>query len=128
MEGVIYRWNVRHLQRKTRRGNRKVACIGSWHPSNVRYTCGRAGQMGYFHRMEQNKMVMMIGNAENKTVCRTEFDTTDKGINPLGGWVSYGMIKGDFMMIKGSCPGTKKRVVQLRPALFPHKNMKPLQI
>lgn len=35
MEGVTYRWNVRLLPRKTRRGTRKVACIGSWHPANI---------------------------------------------------------------------------------------------
>jgi len=67
--------------------------------------------MGYFHRNEQNKMVMMIDNAESKNCCKTEFDTTDKGINPMGGWVSYGMIKSDFIMIMGSCPGTKKRTI-----------------
>lgn len=127
-EGVIHRWNVTRLPRKTRRGNRKVACIGSWHPANVQYTCGRAGQMGYFHRVDVNKLVTLIGSAEKKDCCKTEFDTTDKGINPLGGWPSYGLIKGDFIMIAGSCPGTKKRTVVLRPALLPHRNEHGLKL
>lgn len=78
--------------------------------------------MGYFHRTETNKMIAMIGDASNKAVCRTEFDTTDKGINPMGGWVNYGLIKTNFVMIIGSCPGTKKRTVILRDAVEPHKN------
>lgn len=40
-EGVIARYGVRKLQRKTHRGCRKVACIGSWHPSKVQYTAAR---------------------------------------------------------------------------------------
>lgn len=56
----------------------------------------------------------MIDTATNPKCCRTEFDLSDKSINPMGGWTSYGMIKGDFVMIRGSCPGTKKRVVVMR--------------
>ena len=99
-EGAIARWGVTKLPRKTRRGNRKVACIGSWHPANVQYTVARAGQMGYFHRTETNKQVFIIGSAENNAVLRTDFDSSDKGINPMGGWVNYGLIRGDFVMIR----------------------------
>ena len=127
-EGVTYRWNVTKLPRKTRRGCRKVACIGSWHPANIQYTCGRAGQMGYFHRTEANKLIVMIDTAKNATCCKTEMDTTEKGINPLGGWVNYGQIKGDFVMIAGSCPGTKKRTVVLRQALLPHRNQRGIKL
>jgi large subunit ribosomal protein L3e len=73
-------------------------------------------------------MIVMINSAENKVCCRTEFDTTDKGINPLGGWVNYGMIQKDFVMIIGSCPGVKKRTVVLREALLPHRNRKPIKL
>lgn len=41
--GVVKRFGVRKLQRKTHRGVRKVACIGAWHPENVRFTVARAG-------------------------------------------------------------------------------------
>lgn len=43
MTGVIKRFGVRRLPRKTHRGLRKVACIGAWHPENVRWTIARAG-------------------------------------------------------------------------------------
>merc|ERR1712232_579385 len=37
-EGVTTRWGVTRLPRKTHRGLRKVACIGSWHPARVSTT------------------------------------------------------------------------------------------
>merc|ERR1712194_558319 len=61
--GVIARWGVSKLPRKTHRGLRKVACIGAWHPAAVQYTVARAGQQGYHHRTEINKKIYRIGSA-----------------------------------------------------------------
>ncbi|KAJ3413607.1 60S ribosomal protein L3, partial [Chytridiales sp. JEL 0842] len=55
--GVVARWGVKKLPRKTHRGLRKVACIGAWHPSRVMYSVPRAGQAGYHHRTEVNKKI-----------------------------------------------------------------------
>ena len=60
-EGVVTRWGVTRLPRKTHRGLRKVACIGAWHPARVSYTVARAGQRGYHHRTEMNKKIYKIG-------------------------------------------------------------------
>ena len=38
--GVVTRWGVTRLARKTHRGLRKVACIGSWHPARVSFHVG----------------------------------------------------------------------------------------
>merc|ERR1712086_45980 len=38
---VIKRFGVTRLPRKTHRGLRKIACIGAWHPSAVKWTVGR---------------------------------------------------------------------------------------
>merc|ERR1712167_496130 len=51
-EGVVTRWGVTRLPRKTHKGLRKVGCIGSWHPSRVKFSVARAGQNGYHHRTE----------------------------------------------------------------------------
>jgi large subunit ribosomal protein L3e len=48
--GVIKRYGIAKLPRKTRRGNRKVGCIGAWHPSSVKWSVARSGQLGYYHR------------------------------------------------------------------------------
>jgi len=118
-EGVTQRWGVRKLPRKTHKGLRKVACIGAWHPPNVRWTVPRAGQFGYYHRTEINKKVYRIGKEGTKNSGSTDSDLTEKTINPMGGFPHYGMVKNDFLMIRGCCPGVKKRPITLRKTLLP---------
>jgi large subunit ribosomal protein L3e len=117
-KGVVSRWGVTRLPRKTHRGLRKVACIGSWHPARVNCQVARAGQKGYFHRTEINKKVYLIGKADTASA-KTNNDLTEKNINPLGGFVHYGMVNNDFLMIKGQVVGAKKRVITLRKSLLP---------
>jgi large subunit ribosomal protein L3e len=126
-EGVTTRWGVSRLPRKTHRGLRKVACIGSWHPARVSSTVPRAGQNGYFHRTEMNKKIYRIGKKGDNASCQTEADLTEKGVNPMGGWVRYGMIREDWVMIKGACVGVKKRPLILRKALMKHSSRKHLE-
>jgi len=105
------------LPRKTHKGLRKVACIGAWHPSRVRFSTPRAGQRGYHHRTEIHKKIYMMGAKGDENSCSTEFDLTEKGINPMGGFPHYGMVNEDFLMVKGCVMGTKKRAITLRKAL-----------
>jgi large subunit ribosomal protein L3e len=119
-EGVTTRWGTRRLPRKTHKGLRKVACIGAWHPANVRFSVPRAGQNGYHHRTERNKKIYRIGKGDDKKNASTEFDLTEKTITPMGGFPHYGVVKNDFVMIKGSCPGIKKRPITLRKSLQVH--------
>jgi len=115
-QGVIKRFGVRHLPRKTHRGLRKVACIGAWHPSRVSRTVARAGQMGCHHRTDINKKIYRIGTGNNRNAT-TEFDLTEKPITPMGGFPHYGVVKEDFVMIKGSISGPKKRVITFRKSI-----------
>merc|ERR1712086_643634 len=123
-EGVTTRWGVTRLPRKTHRGLRKVGCIGAWHPARVKFQVARAGQNGYHHRTEMNKKIYRIGQAAKGTDGKVNFngstdaDLTEKTINPMGGFPHYGMVNEDFIMIKGGCPGTKKRVITLRKTLL----------
>jgi len=55
--GVITRWGCTRLPRKTHRGLRKVACIGTWHPARMQFQVPRAGQMGYHHRTHINHKI-----------------------------------------------------------------------
>merc|ERR1712137_1461018 len=126
-EGVTTRWGVTRLPRKTHRGLRKVACIGSWHPARVSDTVARAGQNGYFHRTEMNKKVYRIGNAGDEKSCMTAADLTEKSITPMGGFVHYGVIRNDWIMLKGTVVGVKKRPVILRKSLMNHSSRKHLE-
>jgi hypothetical protein len=118
-EGVTTRWGVTRLPRKTHRGLRKVACIGSWHPARVKFSVPRAGQNGYHHRTEINKKIYRIGKAKELNAS-TEFDITSKAITPMGGFPHYGQVDEDFLMIKGCVMGPKKRVLTLRKTLLKH--------
>jgi large subunit ribosomal protein L3e len=117
MKGVIARFGVSRLPRKTHKGLRKVACIGSWHPARIRTTVPRAGQSGYHHRTEINKKIYRIGAKGDEKSCTTDQDLTVKGINPMGGFVHYGMVTEDFLLIKGGVPGVVKRLITLRKSL-----------
>lgn len=45
----------------------------------------------------------------------------------MGGFVRYGEVKNDFIMLKGSVPGVKKRVMTLRKSMFVHTSRKALE-
>jgi large subunit ribosomal protein L3e len=130
-EGVTTRWGTKRLPRKTHRGLRKVGCIGGWHPARVRYSVARAGQNGYHHRTEINKKVYRIGTGVKyeggKSNASTAADLTEKAITPLGGFPHYGVVKHDFLMIKGGCVGTKKRVLVLRKSLLAQTSRRALE-
>jgi len=120
-EGVVKRWGVACLPRKTHRGLRKVACIGAWHPARVSRTVARAGQHGYHHRTQLNKKIYQIGKAPSVDPknAQTQYDLTEKTITPMGGFVGYGTIRNDFVMLKGTVSGPRRRVITLRRPMAP---------
>lgn len=125
--GVTTRWGVTRLPRKTHRGLRKVACIGSWHPARVSTTVPRAGQNGYFHRTELNKKIYRVGKKGDTKSCQTDADLTEKGITPMGGFVRYGEVNEDWIMLKGAIVGVKKRPLILRKSMMKHTSRKHLE-
>merc|ERR1712168_1733383 len=134
MKGVTSRWGTKKLPRKTHKGLRKVACIGAWHPSRVQFTVARAGQKGYHHRTEKNKKIYRIGKAirsKNGKIslnnASTDYDLTQKTITPMGGFHHYGIVKQDFVMIKGCCAGPRKRILVLRKVLTLHTRRSALE-
>ena len=128
--GVVKRFGVTRLPRKTHRGLRRVGCIGAWHPSNVLFSVARSGQLGYHHRTEINKQIYRIGQAASagcKSNGSTKNDLTDKNITPMGGFPHYGEVNEQFVMIKGGCVGCKKRVLVLRKSLLTRQNRRALE-
>lgn len=69
------------------------------------WTVARSGQHGFHHRTEINKKVYKIGkkgqaDGETSHSASTEFDVTEKGINPMGGFPHYGVVTEDFIILK----------------------------
>ncbi len=103
-QGPVKRFGI-SLQRPKATGKRRhVGTLGQWHPAYVLYTVPRAGQTGYHKRTELNKQIVKIGNNIDE-------------INPKGGFVGYGFVKNDYILLKGSIPGPAKRLVRLRCAV-----------
>lgn len=133
-KGVISRWGVTRLPRKTHKGLRKVACIGAWHPSRVMYTVARVGQKGFHHRVEYNKKIYLVGHSladsanesTGKFAGTTEHDLTKKSINPMGGFPGYGNVTEDFLVVHGSVPGPRRAPLALRSTLKPQKTVRAL--
>lgn len=109
VQGVVKRWGVKILPRKSRKKKRGIGAQGPWNPHRILYSVPRAGQMGYFHRTEYNKRVLKIG-------------TDGKEVSPKGGFVRYGPVRGSYILLDGSVPGPPKRAVRLRyPARPPRE-------
>jgi hypothetical protein len=45
----------------------------------------------------------------------------------MGGFPHYGIVKNDYLMLKGSIPGTKKRIITLRKSLMVHTSRRDLE-
>jgi large subunit ribosomal protein L3 len=116
-QGPVKRWGVRILQDKGRKTKRGVATLGPWGPGRVLYTVPRAGQMGYHQRTEYNKRIIKIGKDGSE-------------ITPKGGFLRYGPVKGTYIVLSGSIPGTTKRLIRLRrPVRIPRRASEtPVQI
>jgi large subunit ribosomal protein L3 len=99
--GPVERFGVKIQSRHAKQKRRHVGSLGQERPGKVRYTVPMAGQLGFGRRTELNKKVLKIG----------------KGISPKGGFKRYGIVKGSYLVIEGSVPGSKKRLVMVRPAL-----------
>lgn len=100
-QGPVKRHGIKILQHKSKGTKRGVGSIGPWNPSRTMWTIPRYGQMGFNVRTEYNKRIMQIGSDGAEIV-------------PKGGFVNYGLVKNNYVLLKGSIPGTKKRTVMLR--------------
>ncbi|MCW4025844.1 MAG: 50S ribosomal protein L3 [Candidatus Bathyarchaeota archaeon] len=100
-QGPVKRWGVTKLQHKGRKTKRGIATLGPWNPHHLMYSVARAGQMGYHQRLEFNKRILKIGK-------------DGKEVTVKGGFVRYGEVKGPYILIEGSVPGTEKRHIRLR--------------
>ncbi|MDR0900925.1 MAG: 50S ribosomal protein L3 [Methanobrevibacter sp.] len=110
-QGPVKRWGIRIQYGKAARSSKKrhIGSMGPWTPSRTMWTVPQAGQMGYHKRTEYNKKILKIGEADDVDA-----------VNPEGGFVKYGLVKNDYILMKGSLPGPSKRLVILRKAMRPH--------
>lgn len=100
-QGAIKRWGVKLLHHKNRKHRRMIGTLGPWYPSYVLSTVPQAGQVGYHQRTEYNKRILKIGEKGEE-------------ITPNGGFLHYGIVRNNYVLIHGSIPGPTKRLIRLR--------------
>lgn len=105
IEGPVTRFGIKRKQHKSRKSVRAVGTLGPISPAVVMYTVARQGQHGFHQRTEYNKRILVMSNTEKDG---------QNSINPSGGFKHYGLVKGDYIVVRGSIPGVPKRLVKMR--------------
>ncbi|NOQ56369.1 MAG: 50S ribosomal protein L3 [Nanohaloarchaea archaeon] len=104
--GQVKRYGVKLLAKKSEKVKRKPGNLGPFHPHKTSWTVAQAGNLGFNNRTELNKMIVKIG---------------EKDLDIKGGWLNYGNVKSNYIMLKGSVPGPCKRLVRFRAPVRPQK-------
>jgi len=142
-QGHVKRWGVKLLTHKNSKHRRMIGNLGPFSPGYVRRSVPQAGQMGYHKRTEYNKRVLKIVRFEEDTIGKAKekggegADVTgaeveqsgteekvseEQGFAPAGGFLHYGRINNDYILLHGSVPGPAKRLVRLRDPIRFHKS------
>jgi large subunit ribosomal protein L3 len=113
-QGPVKRFGIGLKPHKSEKGRRRPGVIaGGWSAQqHTMYRVAFAGQMGYHQRVQYNNQILKI---------------TDKPeeINPKGGFLYYGTGRtgNEFVIVQGSVPGAKKRLITMLKAVRLKKNI-----
>ncbi len=99
VQGPVKRFGVMIRSHKSEKTKRGVGSLGPWHGIGFNRV-PHAGQMGFQQRTEHAKQILRIAEDLAK-------------INPKGGFVRYGLIKNQYILIKGGISGASKRLITL---------------
>ncbi len=105
-QGPVKRFGIRVHGRKARQMQRHVGSLGPRHPSRILPTVPSAGQLGFASRTELNKRIIKIEN----------------GLKIKGGIIDYGNVENECILLEGSVPGPKKRLIRMRVPIRPLKS------
>jgi len=111
-QGPVRRFGISLKNHKSEKGVRRPGSLAPWHPCRVTFRAPQAGQTGYHNRVVYNNLIIELGKIN------------EKDINKKGGFDHYGVIKNDYMILRGSIPGPKKRGLVITPAMKPSKMQK----
>jgi large subunit ribosomal protein L3 len=108
-QGPVKRFGIALKDHKSEKGQRRPGSLAPWHPCRVTFRAPQAGQTGYHNRISYNSLIMEVGKI------------SEKDINKSGGFDHYGVIKNEYLILKGSIPGPQKRGLVITPAIRPSK-------
>ena len=105
-QGTVKRFGVKIRHHKSEKTKRGVGSLGPWRPRHVLFTVGQPGKMGFHTRAEYNKQILKIGSKPEE-------------INPQGGFVKYGLVTTEYILLKGSITGARRRPIVLTEPIRP---------
>lgn len=108
-QGPVKRFGVAILARKAEKKKRGPATLGDWKHKNL-WRVAQAGQTGYHQRMEHNKQILKIGEKPEE-------------LNNKSGFKRYGVVKNNYIILKGSIGGPVKRTIIFTEPIRPNKKM-----
>ncbi|MBW2985502.1 50S ribosomal protein L3 [Candidatus Woesearchaeota archaeon] len=108
-QGPVKRFGISLRSHKSEKTIRGPGSLGPWKgQTHIMWKVAHAGQTGYHTRTEHNKQIIKISDNPEE-------------LNPKGGIKHYGVIKNTAIMIKGSIPGAKKRLIVITKPIRPKK-------
>jgi len=111
-QGPVKRFGVHIRQHKAEKTKRGPASLGAWRAQgHMMYRVAHAGQMGYHLRTEYNKPIVMMGDDVSK-------------VNPIDGFSRYGIVRCPYIVLVGSIPGNKMRLIRMTHAYRPNPKKK----
>src|SRR3989338_855297 len=100
-QGPVRRFGVQLRHHKSEKSRRNPGSLGAWRAQgHIMWRTAHAGKMGYHLRTEYNKWLVKIGNKPEE-------------INVKGGFLHYGVVKSQYILVKGSIAGADNRLITL---------------
>ncbi len=112
LSGPVKRFGIHLKQHKSEKGRRRPGSLGPWHPARVTFRVPQAGQLGMFTRVIYNNKILDLGSSENR--------------RDLKGIRNFGDVHTDYMIVKGSIQGSRKRQLLITAPLRETKKQKKL--
>lgn len=108
-QGPVKRFGIALKDHKSEKGRRRPGGLSAFGLRRVTFRAPQAGQTGFFNRIAYNSLILQSGKI------------SEKDINKSSGFHKYGKVNSDYLILKGSIPGVKKRGLVLTAALRPTK-------
>ncbi len=110
-EGPIKRFGISLKSHKSEKKRRSAGNLGAWTPSKTSHTVPQHGQRGFHQRTEYNKYIFMINKDPSLVM-------------PKGDFPHYGKIRTEYLVLKGSLVGARKRMIYFTPSIRQKKSIK----
>ncbi|MEE9525258.1 MAG: 50S ribosomal protein L3 [Candidatus Woesearchaeota archaeon] len=107
LAGPMKRFGIAKRSHKSEKSIRNPGSLGAWTGSR-QWRVAKAGQLGYQQRTELNKWLLKISDKPEEA-------------NSKAGFRRYGIIKNQYILLKGSIGGAKKRLITLTAPIRPDK-------